>query len=479
MTISPSVLTPAMGEIESGSAILTSANGLWRLAFTTDGCIKLYDSQGLFVWKPADAVCNYPAATLSLNRTNQLVIKNNGQVVWSSGAGGGIPNGLLKLEDNRNLRILDAEETVIYESGTDFSDCMAYEEKWVAGQRIPKGSVINSPNGQYSLAFEKTGRLVLYDAKFPVWGTSYVTDALLDFDAVTRIFHWEDNSRFRGPDYAEFTIDPTPKGVIAQTCLVVKDDRTVIMHKGTGGDAGIVYVSPTKAMFLKSLRLIKQPLGTAPPMGVLVEVNGLDNSINSGWTLFTDPTTEDYYLQPIWTDDESLAIGRINVDHSAGPPTINNFLSLFFVTATTVIPQSFRGAFLEQQHAYVSTLSGLFFPPVTGVALWRTTNSSATLDEIPFAHTGAFTPFYIGNSFLYIVYTTRDCLPDFRACGTGTCLDCCNPATWDPILNARSCGYRECKRAGTVCGQMAQVDCGQCCKPPATTNPATTLYLCA
>eukprot|EP00299_Pterocystis_sp_00344_P019233 c9562_g1_i1.p1 GENE.c9562_g1_i1~~c9562_g1_i1.p1 ORF type:complete len:487 (-),score=42.75 c9562_g1_i1:42-1502(-) len=451
-------LTSLMGQIASSSTpLLVSRNGLWSMSFV-NGCIKIFDSNGLFVWKIGAPDCSSPNALLSLTPNNRLKITIDGVVLWQT-FGGGTPNGMLLLDDDRDLVIQDKGENVIYRSGTGFSDCMKYDEKWVSGQTIPRGSVIRSPNRQYSLAFEDNGRLVLYDSNFPVWGTNPSPTASITFNATTRVFSWT------APGTQSLVIDPGSTA-LAQTCLVVKNDRTLIMHLGYFGDSGIVYTAPTKVRMLKGFTLLTQALGSAPPIGAAIELQGKSNSLTSSW-IFMSTRSKDFYLMPVWTDIDYESITGV----SAG--TYSNSIPF-----QIMIPQTYHSSFGTIYQSYINYDRDPQLPPITGVGLWRSTNASG-IDQIPFGHSTALAPFFVGYEFLYIVYTTGACLPDTRSCTSATCSQCCNSASWHPNDHYPVCGYIDCKRKGTLCGPTTPFGCGECCNgSTGTPNANVPVSIC-
>jgi len=153
-------------ELKSGSW-LASSNGDYRLAMRADGNLVLY-WKGHPLW--ASNTAKHPGARLALQTDGNLVVYQGNRPIWSSGTSrAGNALYYLSLQDNGNVTIYSPARKPIWATNTAVG---VGRTELVAGTELMGGSWLVSPNGDYRLAMQADGNLVLYWKGHPLWASN-------------------------------------------------------------------------------------------------------------------------------------------------------------------------------------------------------------------------------------------------------------------------------------------------------------------
>lgn len=146
----------------------------------TDGNLVLY-WEGRALW--ASGTAEHPGAVLDMQADGNLVIYHGQRAIWTSGTDrGGNGRYYLSVQDNGNAVIRSPAAKSIWATGTAVG---MGRPQLMAGTVLRGGSWLASPSGQYRLAMQPDGNLVLYWKKHPMWesGTAKHPGAVLEMQA--------------------------------------------------------------------------------------------------------------------------------------------------------------------------------------------------------------------------------------------------------------------------------------------------------
>jgi lipoprotein-anchoring transpeptidase ErfK/SrfK len=153
-------------ELEGGSW-LESSNGQYRLAMRADGNLVL-SWKGHPLW--ASNTAKHPGAVLAMQADGDLVVYQRNRPIWTSGSDhGDNARYYLSLQDNGNATINSPARKHIWATNTAVG---VGRTQLVAGTELEGGSWLESSNGQYRLAMQPDGNLVLYWKGHPLWASN-------------------------------------------------------------------------------------------------------------------------------------------------------------------------------------------------------------------------------------------------------------------------------------------------------------------
>lgn len=173
---SSQVYVPATNLLPAGSRIvpggmITSPNGLARLVMQYDGNLVLYDGNWYPIWY--SGTHGRPGAWATIQSDGNLVVYDpNGYPLYNifdfsrnPHAIRVLPTGgwpaFLSVQDDGNMLVLMGEARWNGSTWPQGSQSPATILK--AGQTIPSGGFIRSPNGRFQLSMQVDGNLILYD----------------------------------------------------------------------------------------------------------------------------------------------------------------------------------------------------------------------------------------------------------------------------------------------------------------------------
>lgn len=145
-------------------------NGPYSLiSQASDGNLVLYDNRGYALWSPGQAALS---SYLLLQTGDNLVLYNGvgGTVLWSSGTGGdGYGSPYAVVQSDGNYVLYGNSSNALWDTGTSWDST---NSGLLYGQDINEGTTISSHSGNYHLALQTDGNLVLYNSSWsPVWDT--------------------------------------------------------------------------------------------------------------------------------------------------------------------------------------------------------------------------------------------------------------------------------------------------------------------
>ncbi len=218
----PSTVIGSGTVLGSGSEVF-SPNGQYRLAMQTDGNLVLYQGSQ-WVWKTTTN--GNPGAWAVMQVEGNLVVYSaSGQALWATPTHDR-PGSDLHVQDDGNLAIYDGNDLVSWDrfGGTRPNSVVD------TGVVLQGGESRWSPNGQYRLAMQTDGNLVLYQGSQWVWKTT--TNGNPGAWAVMQV---EGNLVVYSASGQALWATPTADRPGSE--LYVQDDGNLVLYDGNGHEA--------------------------------------------------------------------------------------------------------------------------------------------------------------------------------------------------------------------------------------------------
>ncbi|HUC14625.1 MAG TPA: peptidoglycan-binding protein [Acidimicrobiales bacterium] len=283
----------AGSELKAGSW-LASPNGHYRLAMRADGNLVLY-WEGHPLW--ASNTAKHPGAFLEMQADGDLVVYQGNRPIWSSGTDrGDTALYYLSLQDNGNVTIYSAARKAIWATNTAAG---VARTELVAGTELKGGSWLASSNGDYRLAMQPDGNLVLYWDGRPMWAsnTARHPGAVLAMQADGDLVVYQGNK----PIWSS----GTDRGGNALYYLSVPDNGNVT-----------IYTPARKRVWVTNTTLVGLQLGD---LGPAVKTLQMELSSLGYWVGTPDGTFGDSTQQAVFALQKAA---RLSADGVVGPKTV-------------------------------------------------------------------------------------------------------------------------------------------------------------
>ncbi len=151
----------ASGESLSGSQVLMSSSGQYKLAMQGDGNFVLYTGQRA-LWQTK--TYPNPGARVIMQTDGNLVVYNaSGGALWASGTAGH-SGASLAVQNDGNVVVYATNGQALWNTGTTSSSL-------APGDSLSASQYLNSPNRLYQLAMQGDGNFVLYTGQRALWQT--------------------------------------------------------------------------------------------------------------------------------------------------------------------------------------------------------------------------------------------------------------------------------------------------------------------
>ena len=151
-------------ELQAGQELI-SAGGQYALVMQTDGNLVVYGN-GCVIWASNTTGTGSHDYLAMQGDGNLVIYQAGGKPVWASNTAGTGSGNRLAMQVNGNLVVYTSASKPVWASGASKADQLCTNAKMSAGKYL------HSASGQYKIAMQGDGNLVVYDNGKAIWASN-------------------------------------------------------------------------------------------------------------------------------------------------------------------------------------------------------------------------------------------------------------------------------------------------------------------